>query len=219
MDKLTFIIADDHVLMRNGIVQLLHECSASAHIYEASNYPEALALASAHPDCHLALIDLGMPGMDAFEALELLARNTPTIPVVVLSASENVEDMRRVLASGAVGYIPKSESAAVILNALRLVLAGGVYVPPALVDAGPLKTRAPTASPSRALSPRQLEVLALVIEGQHNKQIAKALGLSEATVKTHVATIYRILNVTNRTQAARVAEQQGLPLNRVHHPR
>jgi two-component system, NarL family, nitrate/nitrite response regulator NarL len=209
--KIKIVLADDHVLVRSGMVLLLRELAQDTCVYEAADFPAALALIGTHPDCDLALIDLNMPGMNGFEALDQIAQQAPTVPVVILSGSENAEDMRRVLDHGAMGYIPKSESAPVILNALRLVLAGGVYVPPVLVRNQ--RSAAVNNTPGTPLlTPRQLDVLAHVIEGMSNKAIARALGLSEATVKAHVGSIFKTLNVSNRTQAARVAESCGLAL-------
>jgi DNA-binding NarL/FixJ family response regulator len=206
--KLKIVIADDHVLVRSGMVQLLRELAEHTSVHEAADFPEALALISAHPDCDL---DLNMPGMSGFEALNQFAQRAPTVPVVILSGSENADDMQRALDHGAMGYIPKSESAPVILNALRLVLAGSIYVPPALVrnHRNPAVSNPPGVP---ALTPRQLDVLAHVIEGKSNKEIARSLGLSEATVKAHVGSIFKTLNVSNRTQAARAAESYDLAL-------
>jgi DNA-binding NarL/FixJ family response regulator len=124
----------------------------------------------------------------------------------VLSGSESNFDMRRALDGGAMGFIPKSATAPVMLGALRLVLAGGVYVPPALLHDGT------TSASAQALTPRQIEVLARVIEGKPNKIIATELELTEATVKAHITAVFRVLNVSNRTQAARAAERLGLNL-------
>jgi DNA-binding NarL/FixJ family response regulator len=203
------IVADDHALVRAGLAQLLGELDAGVTVLEAGSYAEAADLLAAHTDATLALLDLNMPGMHGYQQIEALAEQAPTVPLVMFSASENPQDMQGALDAGAMGYIPKSESPAVTLNALRLVLAGGVYVPPALLrSAGAPAEAAP--GDTTALTPRQREVLTMVIEGRTNKEIARAFELSEATVKSHVAAIFRALAVSNRTQAARAAETLGL---------
>lgn len=202
------IVADDHALVRAGISQLLGELDPGVNVFEAGTYTETLALLAAHPDAVLALIDLSMPGMHSAQQIEQLAEQAPTVPLVMLSGSENPQDMQGALDAGAMGYIPKSESPAVTLNALRLVLAGGIYVPPVLLR----HYGSPDyhAGDGCVLTPRQREVLTMVIEGRTNKEIARAYDLTEATVKSHVAAIFRALNVSNRTQAARAAEALGL---------
>lgn len=205
------LIADDHALIREGLQGQLRALGGEVTAVEARDWVETLAKAAAHPDLDLALVDLRMPGRDGFAALgELLAAN-PGLPVLVLSASETVDDMRAVLRLGAMGYVSKREQPAVVLAAVRLVLGGGMYVPPAL--AGPAFDGQPPPAPSgsgHALTERQLDVLRLVVEGRSNKEIASALHLAPATVKVHLAGIFRALKVENRTQAAIVAERLGL---------
>lgn len=203
------LIADDHALFRDGVRQLLTQLDDDVVVTEAGNCQQMLAAIEADAQLQLALLDLCMPGQDGFTALDTIARSYPALPIVVLSASESPEDMRRALGNGAMGYIPKSASAPVILNALRLVLAGGIYVPPALLktESRPLVDAAPTP---RKLTPRQLDVLGRMIEGKANKVIAAELSVSEATVKAHISAVFDALNVTNRTMAARVAARFGL---------
>ena len=203
------VIADDHALVRTGMAQLLGELESDITVLEAENYPDAATLLVSHPDTALALLDLNMPGMNGCTQIEALAEQAPTVPLVMLSGSENPQDMQCALDAGAAGYIPKSESPAVILHAVRLVLAGGVYVPPALLRNPAAGSEANPAA-AAALTPRQREVLVMVIEGKTNKEIARAFDLSEATVKSHVAAIFRALAVSNRTQAAHAAQSLGL---------
>jgi two-component system nitrate/nitrite response regulator NarL len=209
------LIADDHALFRDGVRQLLQQLGDDVVVAEAEGCSQMLAAIEADSDLRLVLLDLCMPGQDGFTALDTLARSYPTLPIVVLSASESPADMRRALSSGAMGYIPKSANAAVILNALRLVLAGGIYVPPALL-AGERRAPAEAPSSARKLTPRQIDVLDRVIEGKPNKIIAAELSVSEATVKAHISAVFTALNVTNRTMAARVAARFGLRTCAVH---
>lgn len=203
------LIADDHALFRDGVRQLLNQLNEDVVVAEAADCRETLAAIEADAELRLVLLDLCMPGQDGFTALDTISRSYPALPIVVLSASESPADMRRALSSGAMGYIPKSASPPVILNALRLVLAGGIYVPPALLKGESRPSNEAPVTP-RKLTPRQLDVLGRVIEGKANKVIAAELRVSEATVKAHVSAVFDALNVTNRTMAARVAARFGL---------
>lgn len=200
------LIADDHGLIRDGICGHLQKLGHPITFVEACDWIEAIAAAISHPDLALALVDLHMPGKEGLTGLAELLRANPSLPVMVLSASGSVEDMRAALRLGALGYVTKNESVAVLLGAVRLVLDGGIYVPPALVNLS-----ADThAAHEPLLTERQLEVLRLIVEGKSNKEIARKLHLAHATVKVHLAAIYRALTVENRTQAAIAAERLGL---------
>jgi DNA-binding NarL/FixJ family response regulator len=202
------LIADDHALIRDGIRGQLRGLGDETAVVEACDWIEAMAAAAAHPDLGLALVDLRMPGKDGLTALAELLRANPGLPVLVLSASDNVEDMRAVLRLGAMGYVSKNETSAVMLGAVRLLLDGGMYVPSALANLGGDAPAAPDPAP--ILTERQLEVLRLIVEGKSNKEIARTLHLAHATVKVHLAAIFRTLDVENRTQAAIAAERLGL---------
>lgn len=205
------LIADDHALIREAIRRHLWKLGSDNTLLEARDWNEVIAAAKAHPDLGLALVDLWMPGKEGLTALGELLRINPGLPVLVFSASENVEDMRAVLRLGAMGYVGKRDTSAVMLGAVRLVLDGGMYVPPALADLGDNGQRAVRlTSPDLHLSERQLEVLRLIVNGKSNKEIANTLRLASATVKTHLAAVFRALGVENRTQAAIAAERLGL---------
>ena len=173
---------------------------------EAHDWQSALALLAQHPDMALALIDLTMPGSEAFAGLKALLERAETVPVVVVSASESVLDMKRALDAGAMGYLAKSETPAVVLNALRLVLSGGVYVPARLIQSPPGGPSNRGSVLPLGLTSRQFEILAAMAQGKSNKDIAHDFHLSEATVKAHIGAIFKTLNVTNRAEAIRVAE-------------
>ncbi|HEX7044822.1 MAG TPA: response regulator transcription factor [Burkholderiales bacterium] len=204
------LIADDHALFRAGMRHVLTQLGQDVEIIEAGDCDQALAQAAAHADVGLVLLDLHMPGKDGFAALETFSRQYPALPIVVLSASENRADMQRALDQGAMGFVQKSATASVVLSALRLVLAGGVYVPPAMVQPAASAPAPRAAGDTAGLTPRQLDVLAYVLEGKANKVIAAELGLTEATVKAHITAVFKALKVTNRTQAALAAERLGL---------
>lgn len=197
------IVADDHVLFREGLRHILKQLGDDVVIVEAGDHTTALSLATQHPDADVILLDLDMPGREPLAALNDLIAQSSTTPVIVLSASEDMREVRSALDAGAMGFIPKHESARVMLSAIQLVLSGGIYIPPML-----MKKNSP--STDAALTPRQLDVLMCLIQGKSNKEIGRELGLSEATVKAHLAAIFRCLNVDNRTEAAHVAEQRGL---------
>lgn len=209
------LVADDHAIFRQGLRVVLGDLAAAVEIVEAADFGEALVIAKDAQDLSLLLVDLRMPQMDGFAGLRALRRLLPRTPIMVLSASEEAADLFGALESGASGYLPKSAPADVILDALRLVLAGGVYVPRALVSGGG-KPLAPTdqglggSQRDGVLTPRQQDVLALIADGHSNKEIAHRLGTSEGTVKAHITAIMRALGVRNRIQLLLAAEQRGI---------
>lgn len=204
------IVADDHMLFREGVRHILADLGQDVVVLQAGNYTQAETLLATHPDADLAIIDLDMPGMEVAGSLGRLTQEARTVPLVILSASEDPADMQRALNAGAMGFIPKSESAAVILNALRLVLSGSIYIPPALLRASVTSYSGGRGDHGETLTPRQRDVLQQMIHGISNKEIGRLLGLSEATVKAHVTAIFKCLNVSNRTQAVSVAERLRL---------
>jgi len=204
------LVADDHPLYRSGLRHILAELAAEVSIEEASDHAEVFELLAAHRDVDLLLLDLAMPGMNGLEALGNLTRKYPSLTIVVLSASENHTDMKHALDAGALGFIPKSTRPIVMINALRLVLAGGLYVPPALIREAAIES-GPSTVDDFDLTPRQLAVLTRVAEGKPNKVIAAELQLAEATVKTHITAAFKSLGVTNRTQAAYALQRVQLP--------
>jgi DNA-binding NarL/FixJ family response regulator len=191
------------------------------HFSEAEDADRVRDILSAQHPPDLLLLDLFMPGNDDFALLSALCREDPDLPVVVLSGSTDPTHMRRALDLGASGYITKSSTADVMLSALRLILAGGIYVPPDMLrETSAASERSAVVQPPAHATPdqptgtsltgRQLDVLICLADGKSNKQIARELDLSENTVKIHVAAILRALGVTNRTQAAVAAKNLGL---------
>lgn len=200
----TVLIADDHPMVRDALARTVQMLADSVAVHEAGDLEALLRLVRSLP-ADLALVDLNMPGMNGVGGLVRLREAAPTLPCVVASGQEDPATIRSVLAAGAAGFIPKSERAEVLLSALRLVLAGGTYVPPRLLQA-PLS--APSAS---VLTPRQLDVLRCLMQGEPNKVIARQLGLTEGTVKIHIAAILRVLQARNRTEAVVRARSMGIP--------
>lgn len=204
------LVADDHALIREALRHLLAQLDADLMVIEAPDCDGAHGAVAAHPDLDLMLLDLNLPGVGGLVLLPQLRADYPALPVVVLSALEDTATVREALARGAVGFIPKSSSNEVMLSALRLVLAGGRYLPPeALAGDG---TTAPASSNEVVLTDRQREVLALMAQGKSNKQICRELNLAEATVKIHVTAILRALKVTSRAQAIVAVNRLGLAL-------
>ena len=204
--KIRIAIADDHPIFRDGLCRLLSledDFDVVGQVEDGLHVSEVLQ--QCDPD--ILLLDLNMPGKDPIVALAAILAQSPTIPIVVLSASEDLDDVRRVLDAGAMGFIPKGETAKVILSALRLVLSGGIYIPPMLMRKNAALGVRTGAS---AFTPRQREVLQRLVLGKSNKEIGREMSLSDATVKVHLAAIFRSLNVNSRAEAVRVVEQRGL---------
>jgi DNA-binding NarL/FixJ family response regulator len=216
------IFAEDHKLVREGILPFLKELDQNVQIFEAESAEQALRHATEHPDADLVLMDYRMPpGMDGLAAVNAFRDRFPDLPLVVLSGIDELDDIEQVLDAGALGFVEKKTTAQVMLSALRLVLSGGVYIPPVLLGRIPGSERPRSVSESHTSRPgeeysridtlteRQLQVLEQLAQGKPNKLIARALGLQEGTVKMHLATIFRVLNVNNRVEAV-IAGQKYL---------
>ena len=216
------LVVDDHPLILAALGHVLKQLETAVEILDAQTAETGRKLAGEHPDLDLVLLDLSLPGTDGFALLEEFREQHPATPVVVLSASERPEDVVRALDLGAMGYVPKSASNEVMLQALRLVFSGGIYVPRSaiaeLASEGSAAQRAGAAvgkvTPREiGLTDRQAEVLGLILQGLPNKLICRRLNLAEGTVKIHVAAILRALNVHNRTQAVIEASRLGLTID------
>jgi DNA-binding NarL/FixJ family response regulator len=209
------LLADDHALFREGMRYVLRELAESVALLEAADCDSALRHAADHPDIDLVLLDLNMPGVDGFAVLDLFSSRYPALPVVILSASNQQGHMQRALNAGALGFIPKETTGMVMLNALRLVLSGGIYVPPSIALKESPETRGVKSGhlESQAFTPRQQETLKLLVQGYSNKEIARRMDLAEATVKMHITAIFKSLGVSNRTQAVLAAKNLNLGFN------
>ena len=213
------LLADDHELVREGLKHTLTGLSSDVTFLEASTATEVADTLIQHTNIDLLLLDLVMPGSNGFQLLKQICDSNPDLPVAVLSAADDPAKMRKALDVGASGFISKSGNAEVMLSALRLILAGGIYVPPDMLkpytDTDPgtqgFATQPSSASDSQtsALTARQRQVLEKLGQGKSNKQIARELDLSENTVKIHVTGVLRALGVDNRTQAAVIAGAKG----------
>jgi len=208
------LVVDDHPVFRDGLAALLRQAAEHTVVLQAPECATALEIADQHADLDAVFVDLMMPGMTGDLAVREFGKRRPELPVVVLSSSENPSDVRRALNAGALGYIPKSANPQTLLSALQLVLTGNIYVPPLLARA-PVPVRseigAPgTAAPLEQLTERQVDVLKHLCTGLTNKEISSRLGISEKTVKVHIAAIFKTLNVVNRTQAANAVREANL---------
>ena len=204
------LLADDHALFREGMRYVLRQLSDDVEILEAGDYRQAVDLADSHPELDLLLLDLHMPGSNGVESVGSFHQRYPGIPIVVVSGEEASANMEKAMNYGAAGFVSKSSNTQVMLGALKLVLAGGVYVPPEILHQHYAVSADRPYADADALTPRQLEVLHYLCRGMSNKEIATQIHLAEGTVKVHVAAIFHALKVNSRLEAVRVAEQLGL---------
>jgi two-component system nitrate/nitrite response regulator NarL len=208
-----FLLVDDHSIVRDGLAALFEQVSPDFEVFQARDAEEGLRLLDQSDNFDLVILDLFIPGVDGFEAISAFGRKRPELPVIVLSSSEDPGDVRKALASGALGYVPKSATQHVLLSAIKLVMNGDLYVPPLVLSKNSganSQLSAPPKHREKLLTPRQIEVLLLLCEGDPNKAIAAKLNLSEKTVKAHISLIFKALNVTNRMQASKVARDAKL---------
>jgi DNA-binding NarL/FixJ family response regulator len=218
------LVVDDHHLVRDALRGVLRKLTSDVEILEAADCLQATRTIEKHPDLGLVLLDLLLPDGDGFSLLSKLRKQYPATAVVILSALQEHEHIIRAMNLGSVGFIPKSARKEVMLSALQLIIAGGIYVPPEILARrettnGASKvnlstTNRPTAaSPSDlGLTQRQIEVLALMLQGKSNKGICRLLELSESSVKNYITTILRALKVANRTEAVIVVNELGWEL-------
>lgn len=219
-----FLIADDHEMFLQGLEFVLHKEYPKAEIILASNYNEIFDKLQKHSDFDLILTDLAMPGANPLEAIEKIHDTCPDIPIIVISAVFEKEVLQKTFDIGVAGYVSKSFPNNIIISAINLVLAGGMYIPPEIlklsikISPEPVRNlienldedKKMSHEESRVLTPRQEEVLRCLAEGMSNKQIAYKLGLSEGTVKIHITLLMRALDVNNRVSAVREGSKRGI---------
>lgn len=208
------LLIDDHAMFRQGLKFLLGELNADMQFSEAGSCGPALELIAEDPPS-LILLDLNMPGFQGLGALHTVITAAPAIPIAVLSGEDDPRLIRDAIAAGASGFVPKSSRSEILVAALKLILAGGVYLPTDALKQSSFATNDLSATvnhnkKANTLSARQTEVLLRAIKGQPNKIIALDLGIAEGTVKTHLSGAFRTLGVHNRTQAVFAAAKLGL---------
>ncbi len=205
-----FVIADDHPLFRGALKQALASFTENTGIFEAGDFDSAKALIVANDDVDLVLLDLSMPGASGLSGLVSLRGVHPGVPIVVVSAHDDPETIRRALELGASGFLSKSASMEEIRSGVETVLAGGISAPIG-IDLG--VERDPEISDLikrlQSLTPQQTRVLSMLAEGLLNKQIAYELDVSEATIKAHVSAVLQKLGVDSRTQAVILLSKIG----------
>ena len=209
------LLVDDHALFREGLALLLRPALSHVEIVEAGSCAEAFDLIAEDAHIDLVLMDLQMPGMPGIDGIKQMRERRPELPVVALSSNDDRDSVMGALDAGAMGFIPKSSTSGVLLGALRLILAKGVYLPPSvfLGDSprqDPIKVRDGRSPADLGLTPRQCDVLYRILQGKPAKIICRELGLSSTTVKVHTSAVLRALNVTTRTQAVIAAGKLGL---------
>lgn len=214
------LIADDHTLFRDALVEFLKREDAGTRVSVAKSFTEAMALMPTAGVVDLVLLDLRMPGMAGLEGIAQMRAAYPGQKVAILSGTAEEDDVKGALNRGAVAYFPKTMSAASLLNAIKLVLAGERFVPLSHQGAEVMPShyedaRAETPKPIdamvlKSLTPREREVLTYLVRGVSNKEIARELNLQLPTIKLHVAGVCRKLGAKNRTQAALIAQNSGL---------
>ncbi len=203
------LLVDDHEMFRQGMRFLLSDLNEEINFTDAGDCEEALVvLEDASVD--LALLDLNMPGTDGLTALQKIREAHPAVQIAVLSGMDDPDIIRDAIDQGASGFVPKASSSEVLVAALKLILAGGVYLPQAALNAS--TERAPVSDSPRTdlLSARQTDVLLKAIQGKPNKVIAREMNIAEGTVKTHLSAAFKALGVHNRTEAVFAAAKLGL---------
>lgn len=203
---MNILIADDHALVRENLAAFLSRYPLRADVAEAGNLDDAIEVASSLKSLELIVLDLMMPGMNGIAGISVMVERFPDTPVVVLSGSTRRDDIAGALQLGAKGFIPKVFGGKEMVEALRWVLDGQVYVPDIDTYAnGPTREQAVPVKPHqeneqlKKLTAREREVLGLLVKGNPNKAIARELGLQEITVKVHLQNVYRKFGVANRT--------------------
>ena len=209
----TIIVADDHPLFRVALTQAIGIQVEGANVLEAEHLKHLEHQMRSEID--LVLLDLHMPGANGFSGLIYLRTHFPSVPVVVVSGNEQASVIHRAMHFGAAGFIPKSSSMTDIIDAIKIVLNGGQWLPPNLPEVNQQMDAQDSkfADQLSSLTPQQFKVMVMLTEGLLNKQIAYELSVSEATIKAHVTAILRKLGVYSRTQAVIMAGHL-----RIEHP-
>jgi DNA-binding NarL/FixJ family response regulator len=211
------LLVDDHALFRAGVALLLGHEFAQWQVLQVGSLNDAIDSLTREPDIALVLLDLRLPDSEGLAGLVRLRLHAPRPRYVVVSGSDGEKAVLEAIENGAAGFIPKTSSAGAMLAALRTVVHGGVALPSPMCAAGPVAALVTPPEPL-GLSARQGDVLRLLIEGKSNKGICSDLGIAESTVKTHLVTIFRKLDVTSRTQAVAASARLGMPRHAAHMP-
>jgi DNA-binding NarL/FixJ family response regulator len=212
------LIVDDHALVRRGLGHVVRESFPDAEVVEAADASQAVAIMTSTPDVDLALVDVRMPDADGLELLHEIRSSWPSVRVIMLTSFDHAHYVRRALAEGAAGYMLKDATPEDLEQAIKVALSGGGNVlSPRVIrklfegsDGSPGENGGAPHRATGSLTKRETDILALLAEGKSNRDISRALFLSEKTVKAHLAAIFRKMGVTNRTQAAMTAVSMGI---------
>ena len=216
-----YLIVDDHALVAGALTLLLEDRDPEADVHTAATADAALELVDREGDADLLILDLSLPGVTGTELMEEIVRRQPMLIILVVSGLADQESIMRVLQLGAAGFVPKSLDTELLSSAIDFVLKGGVYIPSKLLTESQkdgfftrtaARLKAPESAPPH-LTDRQLDVLAQLAKGAPIKRICRELDLSEGTVKTHVAAIYRSFGASNRTEALIAARRAGFDID------
>lgn len=216
-----YLIVDDHALVAGAPTLLLEDRDPEADVHTAATADAALELVDREGDADLLILDLSLPGVTGTELMEEIVRRQPMLKILVVSGLADQESIMRVLQLGAAGFVPKSLDTELLSSAIDFVLKGGVYIPSKLLTESQkdgfftrtaARLKAPESAPPH-LTDRQLDVLAQLAKGAPIKRICRELDLSEGTVKTHVAAIYRSFGASNRTEALIAARRAGFDID------
>ncbi len=209
------LLVDDHALFRSGLRLLLRELPVDIEFLEAADPTDSLVHADKSVD--LILLDLSMPGSTGTSALERMREIFVDVPIVIISSEDDARLIRQAIDLGASGFVPKSSTHRILISALQLILAGGVYLPLHVLMQSARPAPEPAAGvppaadlPVQGMTDRQQQVLLKAVRGHSNKAIARSLQLSEGTIKAHLSAAFRILGVSNRTEAVYAAAQRGI---------
>lgn len=220
--EMRVLVADDHELFLKGLEFILSDLDKNIDLVFAKSYSDIFNILAQDTAFDLILTDLAMPGANWEEAISKIHNALPDTPIIILSAVFEREIVQKTIEIGVSGYIPKTSSNAVILGAINLVMSGGVYIPPELLNNSGnanyeilkqlviMGDNKNVEENIKILTPRQIDVIGCIAKGLSNKQIAFNLGLTEGTVKLHVTAILKLLNVYNRTGAVMEATRLGL---------
>ena len=215
------LVVDDHSLIREALRGIFHDLKGDIALFEAADSGQAMQLVAENTDIGLILLDLNLPDRDGFSVLTELRERYPEIAVVVLSAAQDRNSVTKALDLGAIGFIPKTGKREVMMRALQLVFAGGIYIPPEILAREEAPSTPISATATRlglqiyaaptdvGLTARQVDVLALMMQGKGNKAICRVLNIAEPTVKNHISAIFKAVKVTNRTEAVIAARELG----------
>jgi DNA-binding NarL/FixJ family response regulator len=195
---------------------VLQQLADEVEVLDSGNFVDGMKQAASNPDLDLALLDLHMPGSEGVKSIQEFHKSNPSIPLVVVSGSDQREDIEKVMEYGAMGFISKMSSSKMMLSALRMVLDGGVYLPPQLLqqamagmDQGSSLDKRTARQSKSGLTTRQMQTLQLLAEGLSNKEISERMDLAEGTVKIHTAAVYQTLRVNSRLEAVSAARRLG----------